>query len=134
MKKINIMYWIFTVLFAGFMLMSGVTNAILTPDSIALINTTLGYPDYILPFLGVMKILGAIAILVPGFPRIKEWAYAGLFFDLLGASYSVIAVTGFEPANLFMLVFFALEALSYIYYHKRLKAMANAPTFNKAFA
>ncbi|SMG65112.1 conserved hypothetical protein, partial [methanotrophic bacterial endosymbiont of Bathymodiolus sp.] len=51
----------------------------------------LGYPSYLLPFLGVAKLLGILAILIPGFPRIKEWAYAGLTFDLVGAMYSSIA-------------------------------------------
>lgn len=48
----------------------------------------LGYPRYLLPFLGVAKSLGVIALLVPGFPRLKEWAYAGFTFDLLGAAWS----------------------------------------------
>jgi uncharacterized membrane protein YphA (DoxX/SURF4 family) len=121
MKKVNILYWIFTVIFAGFMLMSGVTNAFVTPESVELITKQLGYPDYIIPFLGVAKILGAIALVVPGFPRIKEWAYAGLFFDLLGATYSAFMAQEFHPAMFSMLIFFAFEALSYIYYHKRLK-------------
>lgn len=127
MKKINILYWSFTILFAGFMIMSGFANAVVTPDSIDLLTKQLGYPEYIIPFLGVMKILGGIAILVPGFPRIKEWAYAGLFFDLLGAAYSAIAAQGFQPGHLFMLVFFAMEALSYFYYHKRLALQQSEP-------
>ncbi len=48
----------------------------------------LGYPMYFFLILGVWKFLGAIAILVPGFPRLKEWAYAGIFFDLTGAAAS----------------------------------------------
>jgi hypothetical protein len=52
----------------------------------------LGYPTYLLPFIGIAKILGVVAVLVPGFPRLKEWAYAGLVFDLTGALYSHISV------------------------------------------
>lgn len=74
-----------------------------------------------LPFLGVAKLLGVIALLVPGFSRIKEWAYAGMFFDLTGAVYSGLSVGGFDPKMLVMLVPFGLGALSYIYHHKRLK-------------
>ena len=55
----------------------------------------LGYPLYFFPILGFWKILGAIAILVPRFPRLKEWAYAGIFFDLTGAAASNAAVGGY---------------------------------------
>ena len=122
MKKTNILYWTFTGLFAAFMLFSGIANAMITADSITLFKT-LGYPEYLIPFMGVAKIVGAITILIPGIPRLKEWAYAGLFFDLLGATYSVIMVEGLNPATSTMVIFFGLEALSYIYYHKRKQAM-----------
>ena len=108
------------------MLGSGIQNMLVTTDSVALITDTLGYPRYIIGFLGVMKILGVIAILIPGYPRIKEWAYAGLFFDLLGATYSTIAVAGFKPEHLGMAPFFLLWVLSYIYYHKRMSGSADA--------
>jgi uncharacterized membrane protein YphA (DoxX/SURF4 family) len=55
----------------------------------------LGYPMYFFAILGLWKVLGAIAILVPRFPRLKEWAYAGIFFDLTGAAASVAAVGGY---------------------------------------
>ncbi len=55
----------------------------------------LGYPAYFVTILGVWKVLGAIAILVPGFPRLKEWAYAGIFFDVTGAAASCAAVGGY---------------------------------------
>jgi hypothetical protein len=55
----------------------------------------LGYPMYFFAILGVWKVLGAIAILVPGFPRLKEWAYAGIFFDLTGAAASCAMVGGY---------------------------------------
>ena len=55
----------------------------------------LGYPMYFFGILGVWKALGAIAILVPRFPRLKEWAYAGIFFDLTGAAASCAAVGGY---------------------------------------
>lgn len=119
MKKINILYWIFTGLLAFVMLMSGVQNAIVTPESVEMLTKQLGYPEYIIAFLGVAKILGAIAILVPRFPTLKEWAYAGIFFDLLGATYSAIMAEGLQPAHAGMLIFFVLWALSYIYYRKR---------------
>src|SRR5688572_15725703 len=125
MKKTNIIYWVATALFALAMGMSGVTNLMVTSDWVAILEH-LGYPQYLGPFLGVAKILGVIAILIPGFPRLKEWAYAGLFFDLLGATYSVIYVDGFQPEMAFMLLPFSIGALSYIYHHKRLKVSATA--------
>lgn len=120
MKKTNILYWVFTGLFAGFMLFTAIPNILVSPESVALITDQLGYPKYTILFFGVAKLLGSIAILVPGFPRLKEWAYAGLFFDLIGATYSAIAVEGLHLPMLFMLLPFGVGALSYIYYHKRL--------------
>lgn len=133
MKKTNILYWTFTGLFAFVMLASGIQNAIVTQPSIELI-TKLGYPQYIISFLGVAKILGSIAILIPGFPRLKEWAYAGLFIDLVGATYSGIMVEGLQPPMAGMLIFFGLFALSYIYYHKRQRALASQNTIVKGAA
>jgi hypothetical protein len=118
MKKVTILHWVFTGLFSALMLSSAIPNMLSSSDWVA-IMTQLGYPTYILPLLGVAKFLGVVAIVVPGFPRLKEWAYAGFFFDLFGAVYSGIARSGFDPMMLTMLVFFGLGALSYIYYHKK---------------
>jgi hypothetical protein len=117
MKKTKILYWVFTGLFGAFMLFSAITNIMVTEESVTLF-TGLGYPKYLISFLGVAKFLGVVGIVVPGFPRLKEWAYAGLFFDLLGATYSAICVGGLQLPMLFMVLPFGFEALSYIYYHK----------------
>ena len=119
MKKNNIIFWIVTILFSAFMLFSAYGEIINSPDSQAFMHQ-LGYPDYFNQFIGVMKLLGIIAILVPGFPRLKEWAYAGLFFDLMGATYSAIAIGGFQPGLLIMLLLMAFLFTSYIYFHKRI--------------
>ncbi|SEL78291.1 DoxX-like family protein [Chitinophaga rupis] len=121
MKKINIIFWISTGLLALLMGVGSISNVLKQPEAVALFQH-LGYPVYLLPFLGVAKILGVITILVPGFPRLKEWAYAGLTFDLAGAMYSGICVDGAGPAVLVFLVGFGLIALSYIYHHKKQKA------------
>jgi len=118
MKKTKILYWIFTVLFALIMLSTALPNVMMSPDSVDLIHTKLGFPKYFIVFVGVAKILGVIGILVPGYPRVKEWSYAGLFFDLTAATVSGIAVEGFHVMQLFMAVFFAPGVLSYIWYHK----------------
>lgn len=133
MKKTNVLYWIFTGLFAAVMLLSGVQNMLVTESSVALLSH-LGYPEYIIPFLGVAKIFGSIAILIPGYPRLKEWAYAGLFFDLAGATYSSIMTDGLQPPMAGMLIFFGLFALSYVWYRKRERLMMNNVPQEKASA
>jgi uncharacterized membrane protein YphA (DoxX/SURF4 family) len=81
----------------------------------------IGMPAYLLP-LGIAKLLGVVAILIPGFPRIKEWAYAGLIFDLVGATWSILA-SGQETGNgIFMALPIALGVASYVFYHKKLRA------------
>jgi hypothetical protein len=119
MKKINTWYWITTGLFAAFMLFSAIPDMMVVPEAVTMI-TGLGYPKYFIPFIGVAKLLGSIAILVPGLKRIKEWAYAGLFFDLFGALYSGLAVGGFQAAMLFMVLPFGFLFLSYFLWHKKL--------------
>jgi uncharacterized membrane protein YphA (DoxX/SURF4 family) len=74
----------------------------------------LGYPAYLATLLGVWKLLGAVAVLVPGFPRVKEWAYAGMFFDLTGASVSH-AASGDPAGNVLTPLFIlALVVASYL--------------------
>ena len=122
MKKTKTLYWIFTGLFGAAMLFSAIPDIMCVPDAITFM-TQLGYPIYLISFIGVAKLLGVIAILIPGFPRIKEWAYAGLVFDLIGAMYSITAQSGFISA-LPMLIFLILAFCSYIFYHKKLKEAA----------
>ena len=119
-KKTKTLYWIFTIIFAGLMLFSAIPNIITNADSVKFMHEMLGYPVYIIPFIGIAKLLGVIAILIPGLnSRMKEWAYAGLFFDLAGAVYSGIAVAGkFDPMMIMMLIWIVPGILSYVYYHK----------------
>jgi uncharacterized membrane protein YphA (DoxX/SURF4 family) len=81
MKKTKIFYWIFTGLLIVLMAMSSIPNIMSAPEAVSEF-ARLGYPTYLLPFIGVAKLLGVIAILMPGLSRIKEWAYAGFVFDL----------------------------------------------------
>ena len=120
MKKTNIIYWIVTGIFLAFMVFFTAVPEISNGADSKKLMDHLGYPRYFNPFLGVLKVLGAIAILVPGFPRLKEWAYAGFFFDLLGATYSNIATDGFALPIAGMAPPFIFWAVSYIYFHKRL--------------
>jgi DoxX-like family len=125
MKKINIIYWISTVLILAMMLWSAISSLTDNPQGVKIMSD-LGYPAYLGHFLAVAKVLAIIASLVPGFPKLKEWAYAGLAFDMIGAMYSMYAVG--EPASkwAFMLVFIAVLFCSYIFYHKKLKLKATA--------
>lgn len=119
MKKTNILYWTFTSLFAFFMLGSAIPDVFSAQVAVEGFNK-MSMPSYLIPFLGVAKTLGVIAILVPGYPRIKEWAYAGLVFDLLGATWCVFS-SGVRDGNLlFMFIPLAAGFLSYACYHRRL--------------
>jgi uncharacterized membrane protein YphA (DoxX/SURF4 family) len=119
-KTINIIYWISTGLILAMMLFSAVSSFIDNPEG-AKMMAAIGYRPYVLHLLAVAKVLGVIAILTPGFPRLKEWAYAGFMFDLIGASYSFYA-SGFAIKDwAFMLVLITILLCSYIFYHKRLK-------------
>ncbi|MEI9944429.1 MAG: DoxX family protein [Chitinophagaceae bacterium] len=120
-KSTTILYWIFTILFAGFMIFSAVPNMLTSKDSVELIHTALGYPVYFIAFIGVAKIIGGIVILIPGLNRLKEWAYAGLMFDLIGATYSVIAIGAGFKDWVFMLLPILVGTLSYIYHIKKSK-------------
>jgi uncharacterized membrane protein YphA (DoxX/SURF4 family) len=121
MKKLNILYWIFTGLLVAIMLMSGVQNLLSTQPSVDLVSTKLGYPQYFIPFIGFAKTVGAIALLIPGYPRIKEWIYAGFVYDLTAATYSSIRIGEHFYQWGLMIIFFVLVAGSYICYHKKLK-------------
>jgi len=117
---LNILYWIFTILFAGLMIFSAVGGIQPNKDTVAMLHDGMGYPIYFIQFISIAKLLGSITILIPGLNRIKEWAYAGLFFDLSGAIYSGVAVAGkFDPMMLMMLVWIIPGVLSYYYWHKR---------------
>lgn len=80
-------YWVTTGLIAFAMGAGGVMDLMQPPDFIEGMRH-LGYPDYFATVLGAWKVLAAVAILAPGFPLLKEWAYAGIVFDLTGASAS----------------------------------------------
>jgi len=84
-------YWITTVLAALLFVVPGTALIVHVPH-FATEMARLGYPSYFLGLLGVFKVLAAIAILAPGFPRLKEWAYAGMAFDIIGAIVSHAAV------------------------------------------
>ena len=92
MKKGNlIIYWLATGLLCLGMLGSGVSQVLRRKEMIDMMGH-LGYPSYLLSILGTWKILAVIAILIPGFKLVKEWAYAGLFFSMTGALISHLII------------------------------------------
>jgi hypothetical protein len=95
MRTKSIAFWIMTGQVAFFIGGGGcgqIYQYLHNPQGIV---PVLGYPLYFFAILGFWKVLGAIAILAPRFPRLKEWAYAGIFFDLTGAAASCAAVGGY---------------------------------------
>ena len=91
MNKRLIGYWIFTALTAFIFLAGGAVD-VARPEFAVQGITHLGYPVYFMVILGVWKVLGGVAVLLPGTPRLKEWAYAGMFFNLSSAAISHAAV------------------------------------------
>ena len=121
-KTNNIVYWISTIIFSALMIFSAAGGLQPTPQAIQLIHDSLGYPVYFIQFISIAKLLGVIIILIPGSGRIKDWAYAGLFFDLAGAIYSGIAASGkFDPLMIMMLIWILPGIFSYYFWLKKIK-------------
>lgn len=115
MKKHNhITYWIFTI-FLSFAMLAGGIQQTLQIGGYNKIVTALHYPLYMLSIIGVWKCLGVIAILIPGFPVLKEWAYAGFFFVLTGAAISHFASGEHLTAALPALILLAVTILSWYF-------------------
>ena len=111
-KRNKIIYWIATSLLAFGMLQSGIFSVLRTTEWVDLV-TGLGYPVYFLTMLGIFKIIGVIAILIPGFKLLKEWAYAGFFFAMIGALVSHLACSDYAAKAIagpfFQIVFIILS-------------------------
>ena len=106
-KRDKIIYWVATIWLSLGMFSTGIVQLIQMEEEVQKMNT-LGYPSYFLTIIGVWKILGVIAVLVPKFPLVKEWAYAGFFFLMSGAIFTHLAVADeaveyFGPALLLVL-------------------------------
>ena len=96
MRAKLICYWVATTLIGLETLAGGATDLMHGRTSLASgpfvldVITHLGYPSYLLVILGIWKLLGGIVLFAPGLPRLKEWAYAGIFFELTGATASFV--------------------------------------------
>lgn len=106
-------YWIATTLVALTFIAAGFADLVRLADMVGAMHH-LGYPVYLTTILGVWKLLGAVAIVAPRFPRLKEWAYAGMLFDLSGAAVSH-AFTG-DPVGVILtpLALLVLVGISWV--------------------
>ncbi|MFK2823749.1 DoxX family protein [Arcobacter sp. YIC-80] len=115
-KSIYYATTLFIALLVGFY--GGIVD-ILQTNAVFEVNKTLQYPLYFFPMLGVFKILGAIALLLPrNFSTIKQWAYAGFTFDFIAASYSHFAVGDSVDKVITPLVILGILAISYFLKNK----------------
>lgn len=116
MKKTKIVFWVTTTII---FLFEGVMPALTSQSEMSIQGIThLGYPLYFVTLLTVFKVLGAIVLMVPKFPKnVKEWAYAGFGIDFICAFVSIWVVDGFIGALVVPVIAFVVLALSYKSYH-----------------
>jgi uncharacterized membrane protein YphA (DoxX/SURF4 family) len=134
-------YWATTLFVALELLAGGLTDlvhgreALVAGQPVVAVITHLGYPVYVLAILGGWKLLGAVALLVPRFPRLKEWAYAGTFFEMTGAAVS-LGASGADVGTIsFPLVVAALALASWaLRPPDRILGVLVPPTWSKAGA
>jgi uncharacterized membrane protein YphA (DoxX/SURF4 family) len=108
-----ILYWVATALLLSELVLGGIWDILRVPHVRTVIER-LGYPTYFLVILGVWKLLGAVAVTVPRFPRLKEWAYAGVVFNFTGALASHLASGDIEPgAMVYLVLMLAVTAASW---------------------
>lgn len=120
MTRSNVVYWSVTGLFCLLMIFSAIPDIMQVPQAVQMIHDHLGYPTYFLPYIGVAKLLGAITILQPKFPRLKEWAFAGIAFDLISAMYSSAAVGDPVVQWAPITIGLVLLAAAYTLHHRRI--------------
>jgi hypothetical protein len=117
MRKDKIIFWTTTIIV---FIMEGLIPAFTSQSELAKQGIShLGYPPYFGNALVVFKVLGALVLIIPqASKRLKEFAYAGFTFNFLFASISHFAIDGLDFQSFFPLIFLAILAVSYVYYHK----------------
>ena len=98
-----VVYWVATALLVFELVLGGMWDILRVPH-VRVVMERLGYPSYFVVILGVWKLLGAVALVIPRFPRLKEWAYAGVVFNLTGALVSHVASGDIEAGPMSYLV------------------------------
>lgn len=111
-KRNKIIYWIATGWLSLGMVSTAIVQLMHSPEEVTVIQN-LGYPVYVLTILGVWKLLGVIAILMPGLPVLKEWAYAGFIFAMSGAMISHFAAGEAFTTTLPALLLLVLALISW---------------------
>ena len=119
MKREKIIFWASTIFIFLFEAVMPLSSLIFAPEQFNVGTKPLGYPDYFAYSLMVCKVLGATALIIPSLhPKIREWAYAGLIFNLIFAALSHIVVDGNIGFILLPIIIGAILAVSYIYNQK----------------
>lgn len=119
MKREKIIFWASTIFIFLFEAVMPLSSLIFAPEQFNVGTKPLGYPDYFAYSLMVCKVLGATALIIPSLhPKIREWAYAGLTFNLIFAALSHIVVDGNIGFILLPIIIGAILAVSYIYNQK----------------
>jgi hypothetical protein len=119
MKKNKIIFWVATIILLLWEGVMPLSTILFTPEYVTVGTKALGYPDYFAYALVICKVLGVIAISIPKIPAtLKEWAYAGLSFNLIFAFISHACVDKNIGYMLMPVGIGAILAVSYIYYHK----------------
>jgi uncharacterized membrane protein YphA (DoxX/SURF4 family) len=119
MKAKAIGYWASTLIVVFELLAGGLTDLVhgrtvlVVGPPVVEVVTQLGYPVYLLTILGWWKLLGGVALLVPRFPRLKEWAYAGTFFEMTGALASHVASGAYSISFIWALIVAVLTLASW---------------------
>ncbi|RRB04767.1 DoxX family protein [Larkinella rosea] len=113
-KRNKIIYWVATLWLSLGMVSTAIVQLIKMNEEVDLF-TRLGYPIYLLTLLGVWKILGVIAVLIPKFPLLKEWAYAGFFFAMSGAVFSHVISGDDARENFGPVLLLVLTAVSWYF-------------------
>lgn len=124
-RKRTLIYWIATAWLSLGMVSSGVVQLIQMPEERAMMEH-LGYKAYVLPLLGIWKLLGVLAILLPRLPLLKEWAYAGFFFAMSGAVVSHAALGDAASEFIGPVLLLVLTLLSWYFRPDNRKVVVNS--------
>ena len=116
-KSIKITYWVLNILFCLFHIMDAIGGLSKAKAGVDAMNA-MGYPLYLMPFLSVLKLLGVIALLQDKFKTIKEWAFAGFSFTLIGATISHIAINDIPLFIIMPIVFLGILFALYYFWRK----------------
>ena len=129
-KRNKIIYWIATVWLSLGMVSTGIVQLLQMEEETASMKA-LGYPLYFLTILGIWKLLGVLAVLIPKFPLLKEWAYAGFFFAMSGAILSHVATGDALSTMAPPLLLLALTLLSW-YFRPAERRLVSTNFINKS--